>query len=238
MKNILNNKLNIGVFLFLCLVLSLSTIYAQEQLDIVTYYPSPYGSYQELSTRNLTWGCGNSRAELKEFGGGSINLGGLDNCAGGDPTPEIEFKNYNAGRGYASFRFHDDGVFLAQRFGNLTFEGGPGNAYLSESDDGTSKIIGSSAICVNYDQHFAAGGAAIVPTPCSRAASATHSGFFHAATHPALRGTYYAIACGMDSCGLNGAVVATSAFYLPDSDIDWQYSCPQNGHMICVRAAD
>ena len=57
--------------------------YAQEeQITITTYYPSPYGSYREL-----TWGnYPNTRGTLKADQGSSIELGGSG-------TPYIDFSN-------------------------------------------------------------------------------------------------------------------------------------------------
>lgn len=60
----------------------LSCGYSEEQLTITTYYPSPYGSYREL-----TWGnFPNTRGYLKADQGSSIELGGSG-------TPYIDFSN-------------------------------------------------------------------------------------------------------------------------------------------------
>ena len=62
---------------------------AQEQITITTYYPSPEGSYREL-----TWGDlpSNSRGLLSSDQGSSIELGGLT-AAGNPATPYIDFHN-------------------------------------------------------------------------------------------------------------------------------------------------
>ena len=54
----------------------------EEQITITTYYPSPYGSYRELS-----WGdYPNTRGKLTAEQGSSIELGGSG-------TPYIDFSN-------------------------------------------------------------------------------------------------------------------------------------------------
>lgn len=63
--------------------------FAQEQITITTYYPSPFGSYREI-----TWGDlpNRSRGILTDDQGSSIELGGLNN-AGGPAIPFIDFHN-------------------------------------------------------------------------------------------------------------------------------------------------
>jgi hypothetical protein len=67
--------LSVSVLLF--------SLFAQsETITVTTYYPSPYGSY-----RNLTWGnFPNSRGMLIDSQGSSIELGGSG-------TPFIDFSN-------------------------------------------------------------------------------------------------------------------------------------------------
>lgn len=76
--------------IFSCIfVLSFAIFYSftiscaeEEQITITTYYPSPYGSYRELS-----WGgYPNTRGQLKVEHGSSIELGGTG-------TPYIDFSN-------------------------------------------------------------------------------------------------------------------------------------------------
>ena len=65
-------------------------LFAQEQITITTYYPSPYGSY-----RNLSWGrFPNTRGLLAadSNAGSAIELGGL-NSSSGAGTPYIDFSN-------------------------------------------------------------------------------------------------------------------------------------------------
>ncbi|RJP28234.1 MAG: hypothetical protein C4533_07100 [Candidatus Omnitrophota bacterium] len=66
--------------LFLTITLPISG-FTQETMTITTYYPSPFGSYRELS-----WGTGNTRGLLKADQGSSIELGGQG-------TPYIDFSN-------------------------------------------------------------------------------------------------------------------------------------------------
>ncbi|MDI6605973.1 MAG: hypothetical protein QME65_02375 [Candidatus Omnitrophota bacterium] len=54
----------------------------EEQITITTYYPSPYGSYRELSWGNYP----NTRGKLTADQGSSIELGGSG-------TPYIDFSN-------------------------------------------------------------------------------------------------------------------------------------------------
>ena len=64
----------------------LSVAYADESLTITTYYPSPYGSYRELSWGNYP----NSRGLLRADQGASLELGGSG-------TPYIDFSNKMTG---------------------------------------------------------------------------------------------------------------------------------------------
>lgn len=81
-----------------------SFCFAQEQITITTYYPSPFGSYRELRAIRLTvhptramtandgellWGPG-PWGILTPDQGGAIELGGL-NAGGGAGTPYIDF---------------------------------------------------------------------------------------------------------------------------------------------------
>jgi len=50
--NKLINTLAVGVFFILC---SFCLSFAQESVTITTYYPSPYGSYNELTTIGNTY---------------------------------------------------------------------------------------------------------------------------------------------------------------------------------------
>lgn len=66
------------------------SLFAQETLTVTTYYPSPFGSY-----RQLTWGnFPNTRGMLAADGnaGSAIELGGV-NTLGGLGTPYIDFHN-------------------------------------------------------------------------------------------------------------------------------------------------
>lgn len=57
-------------------------VYAEENLTITTYYPSPYGTYRELS-----WGeFPDTRGRLKADQGASLELGGSG-------TPYLDFSN-------------------------------------------------------------------------------------------------------------------------------------------------
>jgi len=74
---------SIFVFIFFPLLL-----FAQEDITITTYYPSPFGSYRELSWGDLP---SNSRGRLTAEEGASIELGGVDGATAG--TPHIDFHN-------------------------------------------------------------------------------------------------------------------------------------------------
>lgn len=73
-------------FFLICIfgiLISVGSAFAQEQLTITTYYPSPYGSYRELG-----WGdYPNTRGTLSPEEGSSIELGGRGT------TPYIDFSN-------------------------------------------------------------------------------------------------------------------------------------------------
>jgi hypothetical protein len=56
--------------------------FAEEQITITTYYPSPYGSYKELGWGNYP----NTRGLLRADQGSSLELGGSG-------TPYIDFSN-------------------------------------------------------------------------------------------------------------------------------------------------
>lgn len=48
--------MRIGLFSVLTLGLLISSAYAQESVTVTTYYPSPYGSYNAISTNSLKFG--------------------------------------------------------------------------------------------------------------------------------------------------------------------------------------
>lgn len=75
----------IGVVILVFLLASFAFLYAQteEKISVVTYYPSPYGSYRELEWGNATTGCGG----LVNSNGSSVTLGGSFASA----TPWVEF---------------------------------------------------------------------------------------------------------------------------------------------------
>lgn len=109
------------IILFLCAVVLIGNfVYSQteEKLSIVTYYPSPYGSYRELE-----WGrAGYSNAALSDAEGGSVILGGTNFTSGGDGRPFISFTNRYSGVDRARITLInsttlrlDTGKFMANR---------------------------------------------------------------------------------------------------------------------------
>ncbi|MDD5020062.1 MAG: hypothetical protein PHH75_08080 [Candidatus Omnitrophica bacterium] len=91
----------LGAFLMLfCLA---SFVFAQDQITITTYYPSPFGIYSDLrasriavgnsrpfgNSGEVTWGGSNSVGSLTNDQGASIELGGTL----GGYTPYIDFHN-------------------------------------------------------------------------------------------------------------------------------------------------
>lgn len=78
------NKVVLHVLILSCAIFCSAAIALaeEEQITITTYYPSPYGSYREL-----TWGdYPNTRGKLTAEQGSSIELGGSG-------TPYIDFSN-------------------------------------------------------------------------------------------------------------------------------------------------
>ena len=87
------------VILSIFIITMFSVAFAQEQISVTTYYPSPYGSFRELRTNrmavsptrampttdgNLAWG--DSKGLLSPDQGASIELGGTG-------SPYIDFSN-------------------------------------------------------------------------------------------------------------------------------------------------
>ncbi len=72
----------LGLAIFSLLVLFSYAYAAEEKITLTTYYPSPYGSYKELTWGNIP----NSRGYLKNDQGASIELGGSG-------SPYIDFSN-------------------------------------------------------------------------------------------------------------------------------------------------
>lgn len=133
------------LMLLLCGIFS--TIFAQEQITITTYYPSPFGSYRELRTNRmavsptrampvtdgeLAWG--DNRGLLSPDQGASIELGGAGN-------PYIDFSNDMA----ADFDFR----IVLNDNDNLTIRGGR-TAFTN--DDGTPATIRTGEVwyCTQY----------------------------------------------------------------------------------------
>jgi hypothetical protein len=78
----MKRKINIiGLTLFFTSAL-FSSVFSEESITITTYYPSPYGSYRELSWGNYP----NIRGKLTADQGSSIELGGSG-------APYIDFSN-------------------------------------------------------------------------------------------------------------------------------------------------
>lgn len=87
----MKKPLIISLLVIFCIFFSLFSLFAQnEQITITTYYPSPFGSY-----RQLTWGnFPNTRGVLApdNNAGSAIELGGLS-AAGQPGIPYIDFSN-------------------------------------------------------------------------------------------------------------------------------------------------
>jgi len=162
-------------------------MYAQteEKLSIVTYYPSPFGSYRELTWGNATNTCG----ELNDSEGASLNLG----SSAATRHPWIGFSSGTCSPAKALIQLTDDRT--------LTISGSAANFRVS--------IIGGLdvASCVNYTN-----GAPDDSCPTG----------------------YYAVACGVGSCGGTGYIVS-DVLYDGSYHFDWGYRCPPTGHMICIR---
>ena len=77
----------------------LSCFVFAEDITITTYYPSPFGSYRELTWVDLP---NRSRGWLSSDQGSSIELGGL-NAGGGPGTPYIDFHNDMVGGAAGNF---------------------------------------------------------------------------------------------------------------------------------------
>ena len=68
----------ISIFVSVILFLGISFCLAQEEITITTYYPSPFGVYQDLEVHNdLTFkdpGGSGTDLEIKTDGGGNLHL--------------------------------------------------------------------------------------------------------------------------------------------------------------------
>jgi hypothetical protein len=90
-----------------CLCFFVSAIFAQaptEQITITTYYPSPFGSYRDLSWGNMP----QSRGMLRADEGASIELGGQG------VAPYIDFSNDMATDFDVRLRLIGDDVLAVQ----------------------------------------------------------------------------------------------------------------------------
>lgn len=163
------------ISIFLVFIIACGYFYfaqAEEEISIVTYYPSPYGSYYEL-----TWGCMNqsqSAARLVADEGGSIELGGYNCSTGGVGHPYIAFSNEND--------------LIRDAYIELTKE----NELTIAVEDlpGSPGVVNipsyKASLCVNYTMDIAA---PFVPVKCPEDSYVVACGEGNCASQGQLRGT-------------------------------------------------
>ncbi len=139
------------IFLFcvisLCFVVNL---FAQENITITTYYPSPYGSYNNLSVANTFTLGGSSQNQWNTDQGGSIELAGTSTIAnpvsGG--TPYIDFH-------YGTGAAQDYNIRLVNnQSGRLTLSGGDINTTDGGYMDSGACVAGTCVSDIRFKQNI------------------------------------------------------------------------------------
>lgn len=104
---------NLGLLLFFVCFILVFNCFAQEQITITTYYPSPYGVYDALEARRMIIGQGASTGNIMPTVSGVVNFEALAgyNLLDNGPSPaERGMLYYNAT--YNHFRYFNGTVWV------------------------------------------------------------------------------------------------------------------------------
>ncbi len=88
-------EISVFSFFTLLFLVTISCVLAEESITITTYYPSPYGSYKELSAYRMKIGATYSATAMTDADNGKLIVEGLVGI--GTPTPGAKLHILNTG---------------------------------------------------------------------------------------------------------------------------------------------
>ena len=86
-------EISVFSFFTLLFLVTISSVLAEESITITTYYPSPYGSYKELSAYRMKIGATYSATAMTDADNGNLIVEGLVCIGTSNPRMNLDFNN-------------------------------------------------------------------------------------------------------------------------------------------------